>query len=85
MDRTVAESKRRKTSPAEKNIDRYGIWLALFTWLPIAGDLFAIALGFYKVNPWLSAIYMLIGRLGRFLVWIFLYLHFAKRFFPHIS
>ncbi|NCE73254.1 YqaA family protein [Odoribacter sp. Z80] len=77
--------KEEKLLQQKKNIDRYGIWLALFTWLPIAGDLFAIALGFYKVNPWLSAIYMLIGRLGRFLVWIFLYLHFAERFFPHIS
>ena len=61
-------------------VDRYGVWLALLTWLPIVGDLFAIALGFYKINPYLSAFYMLLGRFIRFLVWTLLYLQFAEKF-----
>ena len=53
---------REKLEQQKKHIDRYGIWLALFTWLPLVGDLFAIALGFYRIRPVASAIYMLLGR-----------------------
>ena len=64
----------------KRQIDRYGVWLALLTWLPIVGDLFAIALGFYKIKPYLSAAYMLIGRFTRFFIWTLLYLQYAERF-----
>ena len=64
----------------KSKIDRYGTLLALFTWLPIVGDLFAIALGFYKISPKLSAFYMLVGRFLRFLVWTLLYIQYADRF-----
>ena len=38
--------KREQLERQKEKIDRYGVWLALFTWLPLVGDLFAIALGF---------------------------------------
>ncbi len=66
-------------------IDQWGNLMAFFTWLPFAGDLFAIALGFYKVSPFLSALYMLIGRFLRFLVWTLLYIQYAERFIRFIS
>lgn len=66
-------------------IDKYGAWLAFFTWLPIIGDLFAIALGFYKISPKLSALYMLAGRFLRFLAWTLLYIKYAGRFIDFIS
>lgn len=69
----------------KKSIDRYGIWLALFTWLPLIGDLFALALGFYKIRPLTSAIYMLLGRFARFLMWTLLYIKYAERFIELIS
>lgn len=69
----------------KKNIDRFGIWLALFTWLPMVGDLFAIALGFYRINPYSSALYMLIGRFTRFLLWTLLYIRYADQFIQYIS
>ena len=47
--------KREKLEQQKGHVDRYGVWLALFTWLPIVGDLFAIALGFYRVRPKMSA------------------------------
>lgn len=72
--------KKEKLFQQKKYIDRYGVWLALLTWLPIIGDLLAIALGFYKVTPYKSAFYMLIGRLVRFLIWTLLYLHYNERF-----
>lgn len=64
---------RRETLEKQKEkIDRYGVFLALLAWLPIVGDVFAIALGFYKTKPLLSAVFMLIGRAVRFLVWIYI-------------
>jgi len=50
-------------------IDRYGIWLALLAWVPFVGDVIAIALGFYKVNPFWTILLLLVGKLLRFLVW----------------
>ena len=49
------------------------------------GDLFAIALGFYKVKPYASSLYMLAGRFLRFLAWTWLYLRYADRFIAFIS
>ena len=51
------------------HIDKYGVWLALLSWVPFVGDVFAIALGFYRTNPWLTALLLLIGKTLRFLVW----------------
>lgn len=50
-------------------IDRYGVWLALLAWIPIIGDVIAIALGFYKVRPFWTAVLLLVGKAGRFLIW----------------
>ncbi len=58
-------------------IDRYGAGLAFFTWLPGIGDLLAIGLGFYKVNPKKATLFMLIGKSARFVAWALLY-HFAE-------
>ena len=72
--------KREQLERQKEKIDRYGVWLALFTWRPLVGDLFAIALGFYRVSPKMSALYMLVGRFVRFLVWTLLYIRYADRF-----
>ena len=77
--------KREKLEQQKGHVDRYGVWLALFTWLPIVGDLFAIALGFYRVRPKMSAFYMFVGRFLRFLVWVLLYIRYADRFIEWIS
>lgn len=60
---------RAKLEKQKVYIDKYGIWLALVTWFPVVGDLFTLALGFYKTNPWLTALLFLVGRCLRFLVW----------------
>lgn len=54
-------------------IDKYGVWLALTCWIPIIGDVIAIALGFYRANPYWTIILLLIGKALRFLVWNMLY------------
>ncbi len=66
--------KEEKLKKQQAKIDHYGAWLALLTWTPFIGDVFAIALGFYKVNFTKSAVYMLIGRALRFAFWIGLFL-----------
>lgn len=69
----------------KRKIDKYGNLLAFFTWLPLIGDVFALALGFYKISPRLSALYMLIGRFLRFLIWILLYIQYADRFTAYFT
>ena len=63
---------RAKLEKQKVYIDKYGIWLALVSWLPFVGDLFTLALGFYKTNPWLTAILFLVGRFLRFFFWTLL-------------
>lgn len=66
--------KRETLEKQKSKIDKYGSMLALMSWLPIVGDLFAIALGFYKQPFVSSAIYMLIGKAVRFIVWSLFFL-----------
>lgn len=77
--------KQEQLEKQKEKVDKYGSLLALLTWLPLIGDLFALALGFYKVNPRMSALYMLIGRFARFLAWTLLYIQYADRFIQFIS
>ncbi|MFR9603335.1 MAG: YqaA family protein [Rikenellaceae bacterium] len=65
--------KRSKLEAQSSRIKQYGALLALMTWLPIVGDVMAVALGFYRVNPKTTAIYMLIGKGLRFILWAVLY------------
>ena len=60
---------RAKLEKQKRYVDRFGVWLALVSWLPFVGDLFSIALGFYKTNPWLTAMLMLVGKTLRFFFW----------------
>ena len=57
----------------KRAIDRYGVWLALLAWVPFIGDVIAIALGFYRTRPLMTAILLLIGKFARFLVWNLVY------------
>ena len=61
---------RRETLERQKvRVDRYGAWLAFLSWLPFVGDLFALALGFYRTNVWQVALFMLLGKTARFVAW----------------
>lgn len=62
----------------KSKIDKYGSLLALFTWIPVIGDVFAIALGFYRTNFYTSAIFMLIGKFVRFVLLIIIFLYFKE-------
>lgn len=66
---------REKLEAQREKIDKYGSLLAFFTWLPGIGDLIAIALGFYKVDFKKSAVFMLIGKSARFVLWAVIYFY----------
>lgn len=65
-------------------IEKYGSLIALLTWLPIIGDIFAIGLGFYRIDFIKSALFMLIGRSLRFAVWVLLYILYKKEVFSYL-
>ena len=53
---------------------RFGVWLALITWLPIVGDLVSIGLGFVRAKLLPVALLSLIGRFARFALYTYLFL-----------
>ncbi len=65
--------KRETLEKQKEKIDRYGVWLALIAWVPIVGDVIAIALGFYKTRPWATMALLLVGKFLRFLLWNAIY------------
>lgn len=54
-------------------IDKYGVWMALLSWVPVIGDIIVIALGFYKTRPLWTIILLLVGKAARFVVWNYIY------------
>ena len=57
------------------SIQKYGVWLALLSWLPIVGDIIGISLGFFRANIFWSFIFMAIGKFIRYLVVVLVYLY----------
>ena len=53
------------------SISKYGSYFALLCWLPIIGDVIAIALGLFKVKVFPVSIYMLIGKFLRYSILIY--------------
>jgi len=76
----VFRVKRETLEKQRSKIDKWGAWLAFFTWLPFVGDVFAIALGFYRVSPVKSSLYMLVGKFARFVGWTLLFYYTGWHF-----
>ena len=69
---------REKIEKQQNKIAKYGSLLAFLVWVPIVGDVFALALGFYKVNFTKCSIFMLIGKFLRFFIIIAIWVLFKK-------
>ena len=69
-----------KVKRQQKAVTNYGSWLAFLVWVPVIGDVFALALGFYKVNFTRCCVFMLIGKLTRYAAYILLYKYVAGFF-----
>lgn len=52
--------------------DRYGSRAALLCWLPVVGDPLAVALGFVRSPVWQVGLYMTVGKVVRYAVWVWL-------------
>ena len=53
-------------------VDRWGAPLAFFCWVPVIGDPLAVGLGLFKTNPISVALWILIGKGIRYLVWAYI-------------
>ncbi len=59
------------TAPTGKGtawIARHGSPALLLAWAPVVGDALCVAGGWLRLNPWLAALFMGIGKLARYLV-----------------
>ena len=65
-----------KLAKQQAKVQKYGSWLALVTWVPVIGDVFAIALGFYRVNVYSTALFMLVGKALRFVGLAIIFFYF---------
>lgn len=58
-----------KNNPrAERFVQRFGVWSALFAWLPFIGDPLMLVLGFYKTPISLTLLLMTIGKGLRYII-----------------
>jgi membrane protein YqaA with SNARE-associated domain len=64
----------------KNRINQYGVWLALFSWLPIIGDVIGVALGFFRVNVYLSFLFIAIGKFVRYGILIVSYAYLKEYF-----
>ena len=62
----------KKLEDFKKHLDKYGSYWALLSWVPIMGNVITAALGFFRVKAVPVAIYMMIGKVARY--WILIYL-----------
>lgn len=57
----------------KNKVNKYGSWMALFSWLPFIGDLMGIALGFFRVRIVPTFLFIFIGKFLRYLFLILFY------------
>jgi len=66
--------KQEQISRWEDKIKRFGSLLALFSWLPIIGDVIGVALGFFRANWLICFAFILIGKFLRYLFLVMFFL-----------
>jgi membrane protein YqaA with SNARE-associated domain len=60
--------KKTKVISVKKHIDQWGNSLAFLCWLPLVGDVFAVALGVFKVQFISVALWMFLGKILRYTI-----------------
>lgn len=48
-------------------VRKHGSPALLLAWVPLIGDPLCVAAGWLRLNPWLSAVFMAIGKFARYL------------------
>lgn len=49
-------------------VQRYGAPVLLLSWVPLVGDAFCVAAGWFRLNPIVAAFYMAAGKFARYLL-----------------
>ena len=57
----------------KNKVNKYGSWMALFSWLPFIGDVLGIALGFFSARILPTFLFIFIGKFLRYLFLILFY------------
>ncbi|GHT50292.1 membrane protein [Bacteroidia bacterium] len=60
-----------KLDKVANKIQKYGDWLAFFSFLPAVGDVIAVAAGFFRCNVWIVCGAMLLGKFFRYVLWMY--------------
>ena len=58
----------KKDLPGLQAVQKYGSPVLLLSWVPLIGDPLCVAAGWLRLNPWLSALFMGLGKFARY--WI---------------
>ncbi|HKU70532.1 MAG TPA: YqaA family protein [Burkholderiales bacterium] len=54
--------------PGLPAVQKYGSPVLLLSWVPFIGDPLCVAAGWLRLDPWLSLLYITLGKLARYLV-----------------
>jgi membrane protein YqaA with SNARE-associated domain len=57
----------KKGLPGLPTVQKYGTPALILSWVPILGDPLCVAAGWLRLNPWLSAVFMGLGKFGRYI------------------
>ena len=63
-----------KLQKYNRNIAKYGSWLALLSWIPVIGDPLVIGLGFFRVSFTKVLLLLVLGKFLRYLLIVGFYL-----------
>ncbi len=66
------EGKEEKMEKYHKVFARYGAPILLFSWVPIAGDIFVAIAGVLEINFWIFSFYAILGKILRFTAAVYL-------------
>lgn len=66
------EEKEEKMEKYHKIFEKYGAPILLFSWVPIAGDIFVGIAGILEINFWIFSLYALLGKIIRFTFVVYL-------------
>ena len=58
-----------KIKKVRERVNKWKSPLAFFCWLPLVGDIFAVGLGFYKINFIKVSLWMFVGKMIRYVIW----------------
>ena len=58
----------KKDLPGLPAVRKHGSPVLLLSWVPFIGDPLCVAAGWLRLDPWLSALFIALGKLARYLV-----------------